>query len=134
MSLTILRADALKPLPDGFELRVSLPWIRALPLRSLRDVSVRLDGTAVDELQGPEAGDRWWPAQDRVVLRGRTPIAAGAHEVEIDFGLVIPYLQIAPDGPLQLPFHEQRTLHAHAHASGGAGGSAARSSVSDDIA
>jgi len=114
MTLTALRDDALSTTPDGFEVRLSLPWIRALPLRSLHDVSVRLDGTAVDVLRVPDAGDRWWPAQDRVVLHGGAPVTPGTHDVVVDFALLIPYLQVGPDGPLRLPFREQRTLQTDA--------------------
>ena len=124
MTLTALRADALTTTPDGFELRLSLPWIRALPLRSLGDVTVQLDDAIVDDVRVPNMDDRWWPAQDRVVLRCGAPIAPGNHDVVVDFTLVIPYLQITPDGPLRLPFREQRTLCADV----------ALPSVSEDIA
>ncbi|WEG08394.1 hypothetical protein PU630_14280 [Microbacterium horticulturae] len=124
MTLTALRADALSTTPGGFELRLSLPWIRALPLQSLHDVAVQLDGTAVGDLRFPDASERWWPAQDRVVLRGGEPVAPGPHDVIIDFALLVPYLQMGPDGPLRLPFHEQRTLQTDA----------ALTSVSEDIA
>ncbi|KQZ85835.1 hypothetical protein ASD56_06020 [Microbacterium sp. Root166] len=121
MTLHALRADALSSTTDGFALRLSLPWIRSLPVASLSGPVVRIDGAP----SGPllvQIGDRsipsealvhereWWFVQDRVVLRGRRPVAPGAHEVTVVFELVVPYLQSGPDGPLRLPFTASRTL------------------------
>jgi len=125
MTLHALRDDALTATPDGFELRISLPWIRALPLVSLVDVAVSIDGVQISGLCTPAPGDRWWPTQDRVVLRGGEHVASGPHEIVVDFGLDVPYLQLGPEGPLRLPFHEQRTLDPDA---------AALPAVSEDIA
>ena len=50
MTLTALRDDALSSTADGFALRLGLPWIRSLPLASLRDLSVSIDGEAIDPL------------------------------------------------------------------------------------
>lgn len=125
MTLHALRDDALTATADGFELRLSLPWIRALPLVSLVDVTVSIDGAPVADLRTPEPAGRWWPAQDRVVLRGGEHLTSGPHEVVVDFGLDIPYLQVGPDGPLRLPFHERRALDPDA---------APLPAVSEDIA
>ncbi|UUT36127.1 hypothetical protein [Microbacterium elymi] len=124
MPLTFLRDDALTATADGFELRIALPWIRALPLSSLTDVVVSFDGSSVDDLRTPAAADRWWPAQDRVVLRGGRDVTSGPIDVVVDFGLDIPYLTAGAEGPLRLPFHEHRTLRSSATVPG----------VSQDIA
>ncbi|HYP74044.1 MAG TPA: restriction endonuclease subunit R [Microbacterium sp.] len=110
MTLPVLRDDALRSTSGGFELLLSLPWIRSLPAESLRDVAVRLDGRDVDVV-AHVPGD-WWYLQDRVALRGSVPVAAGAHEVDVTFCLAIPYLAAGPDGPLALPFRDARTLVA----------------------
>lgn len=127
MTLAILRGDALSIRPDGFALRVSLPWIRSLPLASLTDPAVEIDGVPVGPLL-VDVGDRtvsaaalvhergWWFIQDRVVLRGRTAVSSGRHEVSVAFGLLVPYLQAGPDGPLTLPFATTRTLVSDATA------------------
>lgn len=121
MTLSPLRDDALSSRPDGFVLRLSLPWIRSLPLASLREVAVEIDGEPAGQLVA-EIGDRtvtpealrhergWWFIQDRVVLRGRRELTPGEHAVTMSFGLVVPYLQAGPDGPLSLPFTATRTL------------------------
>lgn len=125
MTLPALRADALSTTPDGFALRLSLPWIRSLPLSSLVDPHVEIDGEPSRSLVA-QIGDRavpvdalihergWWFVQDRVVLRGRRTLRPGPHEVAVSFGLIVPYLQSGPDGPLRLPFTASRTLVADA--------------------
>lgn len=125
MTLDALRDDALARVPDGFELRLSLPWIRSLPLASLDSLEVVVDGDRVDplavELDGRlvdpaalahEGG--WWFLQDRLVLRGGRMLRPGPHDVVVSFRLLIPYLQAGPDGPLTLPFHVSRTLTSDA--------------------
>ena len=121
MTLAALRDDALSSTADGFALRLSLPWIRSLPLASLDAVEVVVDGERVDRL-GIALGDRlvdpaalphergWWFLQDRVVLRGARMLRPGVHDVAVSFRLVIPYLQVGPDGPLTLPFRIDRSL------------------------
>ena len=44
MTLPPLRDDSLITIPDGAAVRVSLPWIRSLPLTSLQDPIVTIDG------------------------------------------------------------------------------------------
>lgn len=127
MTLAALREDALTSTADGFALRLSLPWIRSLPLASLIDPRIEIDGEPVHAAVA-QIGDRsvpvhalvhergWWFIQDRVMLRGRTALAPGSHEVDVSFELSIPYLQSGPDGPLRLPFHAVRTLVTNATA------------------
>jgi len=128
MTLAALRDDALSSTADGFALRLSLPWIRSLPLASLDAIEVVVDGEQVDRL-GIALGDRlldptavsqertWWFLQDRVVLRGARMLRPGVHDVAVAFRLVIPYLQVGPDGPLTLPFRIDRSLALDAAAS-----------------
>lgn len=123
--LDALGADAL--VDDGTDavLRISLPWIRSLPVAAVRDVEVRIDGAripsprailgdrmvAVDDL-GVEPG--WWFVQDRLALRLGRAVDAGSHAVRLSFHLAVPYLQVGPDGPLILPFLFERDLVAGA--------------------
>ena len=121
MTLPLLRDDSLISDPDGVAVRVSLPWIRSLPLTSLRQPIVTIDGVTADEVT-VAVGDRrvppaelteddgWWFQQDRVTLVVSHELAAGTHEVAVEFGLSIPYLQVSPDGPLTLPFRADRSL------------------------
>lgn len=120
MTLHALRDDALAATGRGFVLRLGLPWIRSLPLSSLRDLAVSVDGRTVavrirvdGRLVAPESladEDGWWFIQDRLVLEGDEELTAGAHEVVVDFGLLVPYLQTGPDAPLTLPFRIARSL------------------------
>ncbi len=121
MTLPLLRDDALVSLPGGAGVRVSLPWIRSLPIASLVDPIVSVDGTPVTgvtvDLDGRRIpaehlteADGWWFQQDRVTLALPATLAAGPHEVSVAFGLRIPYLQVSPDGPLVLAFREERHL------------------------
>jgi hypothetical protein len=137
MTLPVLREDALTTRSGGFVLRLSLPWIRSLPIASLGNVAVQIDDAPVAPLV-VELGNRlvpadalerehgWWFVQDRVVLRGQGVVTPGSHDVTVSFALVIPYLQAGPDGPLTLPFAATRTLLTDA--------AAAPASVSRDVA
>jgi hypothetical protein len=118
--LPILRDDALAATDDGITLRLCLPWIRSLPLASLTDLTVAVDGERLDvavvvdgRTVAPEAlaeEDAWWFVQDRLVLDCRRARGRGIHEVSVSFRLVIPYLDAGPDGPLVLPFHAEAAL------------------------
>ncbi len=128
MTLTALREDALRSDGAAFTLRLSLPWIRSLPIASLTAPTIVIDGRPAGPLH-IVLGDRavpvdelstlpdWWYVQDRVVLRGEMPVGPGAHEVAVSFRLVIPYLPGGPDAPLTLPFQAGRTLVTDAEAS-----------------
>ncbi|MFJ4036699.1 hypothetical protein ACIPVB_01325 [Microbacterium sp. NPDC090007] len=124
MPLSALRDDALRVRGDRTEVRVSLPWIRSLPLASLLEPVVHIDGrrhepaivrgdrrVAVAALSDE---DGWWYLQDRVVLQIPDAVAPGIHEVSVSFRLEIPYLAGGPDAPLRLPFAFTRELHADA--------------------
>ncbi len=124
MTLRGLREDALTSAPSGFELRVGLPWIRALPLAGLSELSVtlderRLDGSNLEIVLGDrrirpdsvgDETDRWWYLQDRLVLAADVAIAPGRHAVAVDFRLLVPYLSGGPGVPLVLPFHLRAEL------------------------
>lgn len=108
MTLPMLRDDALRATADGFELALSLPWIRSLPMESLQGITVRVDGNEVSA--APTSRRGWWHLQDRVPVHAPQPLSPGAHDVELSFTLAVPYLAAGPDGPLVLPFRERRSL------------------------
>lgn len=126
MTLTALRDDALRSGPDGTTVRLSLPWIRSLPLASLLEPTVEVDGrrhepTVVLGARRIPAHaladeDGWWYLQDRVVLQIPDATTPGIHRVSVSFGLEIPYLPGGPDAPLRLPFSFSRSLDADADA------------------
>jgi hypothetical protein len=121
MTLPLLRDDSLITAPGGTALRISLPWIRSLPLASLREPLVTIDGVDIESVS-VLLGDRrvapaelteedgWWFQQDRVTLCVPDELSPGRHEVTVAFGLRIPYLQVGPDGPLTLPFRADEPL------------------------
>lgn len=123
--LDALRTDALSRTASDLTVRVSLPWIRSLPLAALTDVELTVDGEVAPEVW-VASGSRlvalpdlahepgWWFVQDRVALHVDRVVDAGLHDVRVAFRLAIPYLQIAPDGPLVLPFLFARTLDTDA--------------------
>ncbi|MBT2249342.1 hypothetical protein JHV56_11580 [Arthrobacter sp. BHU FT2] len=115
-----LRGDALTSVPDGFRLRLSLPWIRSMPLSCVLSLKVAVAGESVPagsldvilgsrrvpaaELGG-ESG--WWFVQDRLVLAAPLRLDPGVHAVRVSFELLVPYLQAGPGRPLILPFVAQ---------------------------
>lgn len=130
MTLTALRDDALRVRDERTEVRITLPWIRSLPLAALLDTTLRIDGerreplialgprrVAVDALS---AEDAWWYLQDRVILEIPDAVTPGIHEVSVSFRLEIPYLPGGPDAPLRLPFVFTRELDASATPAAGA--------------
>ena len=126
MTLAALRDDALRVIGDRAEVRLSLPWIRSLPLASLLDLVVGIDGRrrepviVVDgrRVTAPDlvAEECWWYLQDRVVLEIPDAVTPGIHEVSVSFRLEIPYLPAGPDAPLRLPFSFARRLETGASA------------------
>jgi Domain of unknown function (DUF6379) len=119
-----LREDALTATSSGFELRLGLPWIRSMPLSSVTDLRVSLDGQpvdpgdlkvlladgAVDPADLVNKVDRWWYLQDRLVVTGPRLLGPGAHHATIDFHLLVPYLSAGPDTPLVLSHHLEADL------------------------
>ncbi len=121
MLQSALRADALTSTEDGFEVRIGLPWIRSMPLSSVRDLAVTIDGEVVPDADVVLGGRRiapealadaagWWFLQDRLVLAGARALSPGAHPVSVHFRLLVPYLQAGPGIPLILPFHLEARL------------------------
>ncbi|MGC5077090.1 hypothetical protein [Agrococcus sp. DT81.2] len=120
MTLPLLLDDALVSAGHGFALLVSLPWIRSMPLASVADLTVTIDGdpTSVSPViegravQASQLADStgWWNIQDRLELRGSRVLRPGAHDVSVSFTLLVPYLEAGPAGPLALPFRAERAL------------------------
>lgn len=126
MTLPALRDDALRAVGDTTQVRLSLPWIRSLPLANLLDPIVHLDGVrhepsvVLGARRVPAAAlsdeDGWWYLQDRVVLEIPDAVTPGIHAVSVSFRLEIPYLSAGPDAPLRLPFSATRELETGATA------------------
>ncbi len=125
MALPILREDALASTEDGVAVRISLPWIRSLPISSLADLFVTIDGEPVP-IDTVRLGDlaippdrivdegAWWFLQDRIEVSAQRMLTPGRHDVAVSFRLVIPYLPAGPDAPLALPFRAESALELDA--------------------
>ena len=119
-----LREDALSATPEGFELRIGLPWIRSVPLSGVSVLRVELDERPLENSQvqiilgsrrvSPgmlvDEADIWWHLQDRLVITGPTNLTPGRHHVSVEFSLLVPYLQSGPNAPLILPLHLEGDL------------------------
>lgn len=124
MTVSALRDDALRTADGRTRVRVSLPWIRSLPLAGLIDLALEIDGirrqpvVALGDRRVEPAAlpdeDAWWYIQDRVVLEIAEPTSPGIHDVSVSFRLEIPYLPGAPDTALRLPFAFRRALQSDA--------------------
>jgi hypothetical protein len=107
-AVRVIADHSLRPTADGYQLTVRIPWYRALPLSSVTNVTVALDGTSVDsdrirfQVDGEpyaltELGkhwDRWWYVRDdaELLVHDPVPLGPGTHEVRASLGLYIPYL------------------------------------------
>lgn len=113
----IIEQDTLRARDGRVSISVRMPWYRALPLSSISDVRLHIDGVEVptdtlvwqtaegdryrlDEL--PPRHDRWWFVLDSAVLEGELPELSerDEHEVHVAVGLYIPYVPSAQGPPL----------------------------------
>ena len=109
----LIHADSLRPHPDGFALRLTIPWYRSLWLSSVTSLALTVDGEevaqedlrfeldgrsyALDEL--PEQSETLWFLQQHpllVVRRDATVALGETHDVLLVGQLRLPYMQIAP--------------------------------------
>ncbi|MFT4081670.1 MAG: DUF6379 domain-containing protein [Nocardioides sp.] len=125
LATSIIEQDSLERVGSRVRVSVRIPWYRALPLSSISDVRVVIDGTEVphdsltwtvdgvryrlDEL--PEHWDRSWYVLDSSVIEGDDVSDQGReeHEVDVTIGLYIPYLPAGP-GVLQIREQDTKTL------------------------
>ena len=123
----VVRDDALSATDDGLALEIHSHWYRALPLTSVATLDLRIDGERVDpeQLQVEANGktfrfdelehryDEWWFTTDALTLRIPRAAEPGTrHRVELDLGLLIPYLIVGGNGgqPLLASSHTDKTL------------------------
>lgn len=121
MTTSPLKHDALRATAHGFELRLGLPWIRALPFTSVSELRLSVDGEPVEPLHVAfdqrriDAADLarepgWWHMQEHLTLEAPRRLTAGAHAVEVALTLLVPYLAGGPSAPLVLPLFASATL------------------------
>lgn len=116
----LLGPDAVSAAPDGIIVSIRQPWYRSLPLSSVVDVELAIDGADVPredivfELDGEryrldDLPDRWqtvWFIQDAARLRVPSREQDRVH-VDVALTLRFPYIIIEGVGPL-----ERRTVAA----------------------
>lgn len=112
MDNDVVRDDALHADNGGFALHLHHHWYRSLPLSSIATLDLTLDGEPVkpEELtirtgedsyafaELEEQYDRWWFTIDAITVSATRPgfTPGSQHELELDLGLLIPYLIIGP--------------------------------------
>jgi hypothetical protein len=117
LEANVLRDDAVRATPHGYEVDVHLAWYRSLPLSCVEDVAVTVAGRTAprEEVRiryggrelalGDLAGlvDDWWFVQDAltVVVPDPAPRDPGTEsEVAVELATRIPYIIIGPQTAL----------------------------------
>ena len=109
----IIERGSLRLDGNRLSVKVHMPWYRALPLSSVCDLVLEIDGQSVDPRsmrwlingtdftpdQLPPLFYQWWFVTDAAVLSGELPagFAAGLdvaaeHDVHVGLGIYIPYI------------------------------------------
>lgn len=113
-NVKILEDNSLRALDDGYCVNLRLNWYRSLPLTSVQELIVNLDGQPVPsdnitfELNGksfklPELKEQleeFWFVQDSAVvhIHEAGKVKAGeTHTIYTEITLRFPYIQIGPD-------------------------------------
>lgn len=112
---TFIVEDSLHTDDQVLEYRISLPWYRSLPLSSVTNIEVGLDGVAVEsdrvriQLNGKVLSieefaplwDEYWFVQDKatIIIKNHAPVGDTV-EVRTRVDLRSPYIMVAPDQPL----------------------------------
>ncbi len=127
--IPIIQDDSLRATESGFELQVRFKWYRSLPLSCIEDLRLSVDGQAVDpellrfginghtyrleELAGL-VEEEWFiidPAHLAVAQPGLVK-AGEQHQLDVAFGMRIPYIAIGPDKFLTMINRESVTQTA----------------------
>ncbi len=129
MDNDVVREDALRSDNGGFALAVHHHWYRSLPLSSIATLDLTLDGERLEPEQLTiESGgqtysfaeleaeyEKWWFITDAITVTAIRPgfTPGSQHRVELDLGLLIPYLIIGPPDdrrPLLAASHTDKQL------------------------
>lgn len=103
---SIIEPGTLEARGDRVSISVRMPWYRALPLSSITNVRVAIDGVPLENVTWTVNGDtytlaelvdrwdQWWYVLDSAVIEGDRPALPDQdqHEVHVFIGLFIPYL------------------------------------------
>jgi len=114
VSKTSLRRPAETDDPRRFSFDLRLNWSRSIPMSSVEEIALKVDGLPVDQegillAQGgedlPLAGwrtrdDIWWPVLEpsTVTASAVSPLSAGTHQIEVELRVRVPAFPPGPDG------------------------------------
>jgi hypothetical protein len=115
----VLRGSELVVDPTGTRIDVGLPWYRSMPVSSITDWQIGIDGEVFDsrwlavDLDGRlvdadglvDHSDRYWFLQDRlpVVVRGWAPAPDAVEAAAtLRMKLALPYMFAAPNVPIMV--------------------------------
>ena len=111
----ILADDALEATTSGFNLKLRSHWYRSLPLSSLGNLQVRMNGETIPhehikiELDGetynmdqiPGLYKTWWfildPLELHVTENAAPPKKGNHYKIQVEMGLLIPYVLTGKD-------------------------------------
>lgn len=127
---TIIERGTLRLDGNKLSVNIRMPWYRALPLSSVCDLALDINGVAVDPesihwlINGtdfaqdelPPLHDQWWFVTDSATLSGNLTDEAVAaldldaeHDVHAVLGIYIPYID-AGHGTLKVTESDRKTL------------------------
>jgi len=124
----VIKAESLLASDDGYAVLIRIPWYRSLPLASLVELEIELDGVPADTAAATitidgrdhtlaslaQTWEEFWFIQDwaRVAIRAN-PVAKGErHELRVRAAFSIPYIIVGPRTPLLNAVEETATLTA----------------------
>ncbi len=113
LEAAVLRKEAVRAIPGGYDVDIHLPWYRSLPLSCVEGISISIGGkqTPGDQLrilyagaelrldELPELVNDWWFVQDALTVRvpDPSPLQPGTEaEASVHLATRIPYIIIAP--------------------------------------
>ena len=123
----LLGEDAVSAAGDGLGIAIRIPWYRSLPLTSVREIEVSVDGERVEssrlrlrvgerDYALAELADRWdtvWFIQDPgiVTVPGVSRAVGAEVDVAVAIELSFPYIIIEGHGPLVRRTEARRTTN-----------------------
>lgn len=129
LAAEIIEQDTLRVHDGIVEIDVRMPWYRALPLSSIAEASLRIDGKAVDPetvtvtINGfthrmdelPELWHTNWYVLDSATIAGELPEGidpsdSSPRQTDVALSLYIPYLPNAAHGVLLIREQDTKSM------------------------
>ena len=117
LEASVIKDDAARSTPSGYEVDVRIAWYRSLPIACLENlsvsineqqftadqISIRVNDALIPVNKAGELLDEWWFTQDPItaILPASTPLTSGeTATVNVSLATRIPYIIIGPDTAL----------------------------------